>query len=87
VVPYSPWLLSKYRAHINLEALMSVKGVKYVFKYIYKGYDSANVEAQVDVLNHDEVKHFIDSRYFTISNITYALHFSYKFIVINLFDV
>ncbi|XP_065642326.1 uncharacterized protein LOC136073954 [Hydra vulgaris] len=43
VVPYNPWLSKKYQALINVEACMSVKAVKYLYKYIYKGYDCANV--------------------------------------------
>ncbi|XP_065639622.1 uncharacterized protein LOC136072347 [Hydra vulgaris] len=30
VVPYNPWLSKKYQAHINVEACMSVKAVKYL---------------------------------------------------------
>ena len=43
VVPYCPWLSLKYNAHINLEACSSVKSVKYLHKYIYKGHDCAKV--------------------------------------------
>ena len=39
VVPYNPWLSKKYQAHINVEACMSVKAVKYLYKYIYKRHD------------------------------------------------
>jgi len=44
VVPYNPWLLLKYGAHINLEACMSIKSVKYLYKYIYKGHDCIQLE-------------------------------------------
>ena len=39
VVPYNPYLLKKYNAHINVEACTSPKSVKYLYKYIYKGHD------------------------------------------------
>jgi len=39
VVPYSPYLSLRYEAHINVEVCRSVKAVKYVHKYIYKGGD------------------------------------------------
>jgi hypothetical protein len=39
VVPYNPGLLMKYNCHINVEACSSIKAVKYLFKYIYKGHD------------------------------------------------
>ena len=32
-----------YHCHINFEACISIRSVKYQHKYIYKGYDSANV--------------------------------------------
>ena len=33
VVPCNPWLSRKYAAHINVEPCMSVKSVKYLYKY------------------------------------------------------
>ncbi|XP_065651177.1 uncharacterized protein LOC136079369 [Hydra vulgaris] len=43
VIPYNPWLSKKYQAHINVKACTSVKAVKYLYKYIYKGHDCANI--------------------------------------------
>ena len=37
VVPYNPCLSKKYQAHINVETCMTIKLVKYLYKYIYKG--------------------------------------------------
>ena len=51
VVPYNPYLTLKYKAHINLELCSTVKSVKYLFKYIYKGYDCANIELNVETEN------------------------------------
>ncbi|XP_057305457.1 uncharacterized protein LOC130642388 [Hydractinia symbiolongicarpus] len=62
IVPYNPWLSKKYNAHINLEACMSVKSVKYLYKYIYKGHDCANIEIN-ERIDHDEVQTFLDARY------------------------
>ena len=62
VVPYNPWLAQKYQAHINVEACMSVKCVKYLYKYIYKGHDCIELEFK-EVLNHDEITTFVDARY------------------------
>ncbi len=64
IVPYNPYLTQKFDAHINVEACTSIKIVKYLFKYIYKGHDCANIEmTATDELNHDEVSTFIDARY------------------------
>ncbi|UYV76743.1 hypothetical protein LAZ67_14001932, partial [Cordylochernes scorpioides] len=41
VVPYNPYLLVRFNAHINVEVCASVKSVKYLFKYVYKGHDIA----------------------------------------------
>jgi len=63
IVPYNPYLSLKYNCHINVESCASVQSVKYLFKYIYKGHDCANIEIAEGVLNHDEIKTFMDSRY------------------------
>ena len=44
IVPYNPALSLRYGSHINLEACMSVKSVKYIFKYVYKGHDCIMLE-------------------------------------------
>ena len=46
IVPYNAWLLMKYRAHINVEYCSSIKAVKYLYKYIFKGSDQATVSFQ-----------------------------------------
>jgi hypothetical protein len=43
VVPYNPYLIRTFNCHINVEACSSIKFVKYLFKYIYKGHDRASV--------------------------------------------
>ena len=62
VVPYCPWLTKKFNAHINVEACTSLKSVKYLYKYIYKGHDCANIQID-EVINHDEIKTYLDARY------------------------
>lgn len=74
VVPYNAQLLLKYRAHINLESCASVKSVKYLFKYVYKGHDCANLEMNVETQlgdrpmeeerpAHDEITTYLNCRY------------------------
>ncbi|XP_077228508.1 uncharacterized protein LOC143861463 [Tasmannia lanceolata] len=65
VVPYNPYLLRRYNCHINVEICSSIKAVKYLYKYIYKGHDrvamqvmQANVETTVD-----EIQSFQNARW------------------------
>lgn len=63
VVPYNPYLLLKYNCHINVEVCATIKSVKYLFKYVYKGYDCASVRITERNSNFDEIQKHIDSRY------------------------
>ncbi|XP_071578240.1 uncharacterized protein [Temnothorax nylanderi] len=67
VVPYSPYLIMKYNRHINLEICSSVKSVKYLYKYIHKGFDCAAIEVQARdgtrFIRIDEVNSFLNARY------------------------
>jgi hypothetical protein len=64
VVPYNRYLLIKYQTHINVEVCTTVKSVKYIYKYIYKGYDCATTTISPEgQLDHDEIKSYLDSRW------------------------
>jgi hypothetical protein len=70
VVPYNPYLCKKFNGHINTEASISIYGVKYLFKYIYKGHDRATMvierfENAIDgqQVERDEIQEYIDARY------------------------
>jgi len=60
VVPYSPYFSIRYKAHINLEVCGSVKAVKYIRKYIYKGEDRATAIVESE---QDEIKPYLHGRY------------------------
>jgi hypothetical protein len=50
--------------HINVEICASVKAIKYIHKYIYKGHDRTTLEVTrqgAEAIN--ELKEYIDSRY------------------------
>jgi hypothetical protein len=60
VVPYSPYLTSLFKAHINVEICTSIMAIKYLFKYIYKGPDRTT--AKIDS-NDNEVDLYVQCRY------------------------
>ena len=63
VVSYSPYLLLKYECHINVEACLSVRGVKYLYKYVFKGPDRAMVKLHTnDGGELDEIGLYQDMR-------------------------
>ena len=70
IVPYNPYLLLKFEAHINVEIVISINGVKYVYKYTTKGPDRITVQVSNGVQETaevDEVQQFIDCRYISCS--------------------
>lgn len=75
VIPYNPFLSSKYDCHINVECVVSFASVKYVFKYVHKGGDRASLQ----VNERDEIKRYVDGRYFSAAEaawrtMQYELH-------------
>jgi hypothetical protein len=64
VAPYNPYLLLKYDAHLNVERVFDIRSIKYMYKYIYKGGDKAEIKLQPDnnVIDHDEVTRYINGR-------------------------
>ena len=58
VVPYNPGLSKKLRCHINLEVVASIKAVKYLYKYIHKGHDRAEL-----TMGTDEISQHLNARY------------------------
>lgn len=68
VVPYCPTLLLVFNCHLNVEIVSSTKSVKYLFKYAYKGNDTAaiTISDRLDnsaTFDHDETQMYIESRY------------------------
>ena len=65
VVPYNPFLSSKYNAHINVEICNSVRAVKYLYKYVYKGHDRvvAQIKDGKKTNKNDEIENFVNARY------------------------
>lgn len=71
VVPYNPYLLLKLDCHINLEVCCTLKCVKYLYKYVFKGPDMATIKLSstdengnaVDEVEYDEVTQYLSARY------------------------
>lgn len=64
-MPYNPWLSIKLNPHINVEVYAQVKCIKYLHKYLYKGYDGATVRLQTEnkFIDHDEILIYLVSKY------------------------
>ena len=63
VVPYNPAMALKYNAHINFELCGSIRSVKYVYKYVYKGPDRTVAGVTEGVDERDEITTYVDARY------------------------
>ena len=64
VVPYNPYLLLKYKTHINVEVCTTTASVKYLFKYVLKGQDKISLELVDENGQKNEVKAYEQGRYF-----------------------
>ncbi|GBM13179.1 hypothetical protein AVEN_64382-1 [Araneus ventricosus] len=73
VVPYNPYLLLKYNAHINVEICTSLCAVKYIYKHIYKGFDCANMVLPTGQVQYNEIANYIDARYVSASEAMWRL--------------
>jgi ATP-dependent DNA helicase PIF1 len=82
IVPYNPYLLVKFNCHLNVEYCASIKAVKYLYKYIFKGSDQAtisierdseNVCAQIGSNDDDEVKRYEQCRYIGASEAAFRI--------------
>lgn len=60
VVPHNRYLSRRYRAHINVECCASVKVIKYIHKYVYKGSDQTTIAMNMQA---DEVARHLHGRY------------------------
>jgi hypothetical protein len=68
VVPYSPYLLLKFNAHINVELCAGEGSMKYLYKYLHKGPDMAIMEFE-----NDEIRQYISGRYISASESIWRL--------------
>jgi hypothetical protein len=69
-LPYNAFLSLKNNCHLNVEVAAGIKCVNYLFKYIYKGYDCADIkittgstDANSEMLHYNEINQWVNSRY------------------------
>jgi hypothetical protein len=60
VICHSRYLIWKYQCHINVESIASVKAIKYIYKYVYKGHNRITMEFGRCT---DEIKQYLDACY------------------------
>ncbi|XP_010230087.1 uncharacterized protein LOC104581332 [Brachypodium distachyon] len=67
----------QYNCHINVEACSSIKAVKYLFKYIYKGHDRTSFAFEQELINGGEIINEIcqyrDARYLSPPEAIYRI--------------
>ncbi|XP_027082697.1 uncharacterized protein [Coffea arabica] len=65
VVPYNPYLLALFDCHMNVEICSTVRLVKYLYKYVYKGHDriSFHINTGSAAENIDEINDFQSGRW------------------------
>ncbi|XP_042968040.1 uncharacterized protein LOC122301037 [Carya illinoinensis] len=65
VVPYNPYLVAMFGCHINVEICCTIKAVKYLYKYIYKGHDHVafNLVPEESIHQIDEIERFQSARW------------------------
>ncbi len=86
MVPYNPYLSLLFNCHINVEVCIPVAVVKYLYKYVYKGHDRAQVDVgPMDAVApdgdtpaqprmRDEIKIYQDGRYVSASEASHRLY-------------
>src|SRR2546429_2100799 len=73
IVPYNPYLCQKYNCHINVEICSSIRSVKYLYKYVYKGHDRVIISIRDSKDSHDEITNYLNARYVSASESCWRL--------------
>ena len=72
-VPYNPNMFQKFYYHINFEICNSIKAIKYLHKYEYKGYDCASIKVG-EIYSHDEITDYVNGCYLGAPDSTWRIH-------------
>ena len=70
IVPYNPYLCQKYDCYINVEICSSIRSVKYLYKYVYKGHDRVIISIKN---SNDEIEKYLNARYVSASEACWRL--------------
>ncbi|XP_022847592.1 uncharacterized protein LOC111370120 [Olea europaea var. sylvestris] len=68
VVPYNPYLSAKFDCQINVEVCSSIKALKYLYKYVYKGHDRINCFIEIYPTVYALQLHIKDHQYVTYNS-------------------
>lgn len=78
IVPYSPLLSKIFNAHVNVEYCNSVKSIKYICKYVYKGSDMAvfavDGENSIDEVTQYQMGRYVSSNEAIWRIFSFAIH-------------
>lgn len=75
VIPYNPYLLATFDCHINVEICSTIKAVKYLYKYVYKGHDkvSFKVASSTNETKNDEIESYQSARWISPTEAAWRL--------------
>ena len=60
VTPYNPYHVKNFDCHINVESCHNIKAVKYIYKYIYKGYNKGALRINQETLSeYNEINEYL----------------------------
>ncbi len=67
-------MMRMFYCHMNVELCVSrVGGIKYLFKYIYKGSDRVTMEIVEETGRYNEIEQFQDARYVSASEAAWRI--------------
>nr|XP_027086482.1 uncharacterized protein LOC113708217 [Coffea arabica] len=75
VVPYNPYLLALFDCHLNVEICSTIKLVKYLYKYVYKGHDRVSFYIHSDKTfeDVDEISDFQSGRWVAAAEVFWCI--------------
>uniref|UniRef100_A0A7I4YXP9 Helitron_like_N domain-containing protein n=1 Tax=Haemonchus contortus TaxID=6289 RepID=A0A7I4YXP9_HAECO len=72
IVPTSPYLILKFNCHLNMEICGMISAIKYLYRYIFKEPDRANLNIE-SANEHDEIRQHLNTRYVSAPQSVYRI--------------